>query len=294
MAILVVGAGGFLGRAVAARLAELHVPAVLWSRTSGPGMLRVDLLRDEALPPLPRDVQAVVHLAAHAVPGAAFTEKQARENLALCERMLAALHGRRLPFVLASSAHVYAPAPHAHAEDELPAPATLYGRSKLACEEACRSSAHVEARVVRLFGTAGPGLPRGLMLSDALERARRGEDPLLMRGPDGWRDLLDVRDAADALVALALAPRLGSCTVNLAGGRPRRAAELVERMLAALPRPPAVRWPAGEAPAVLADTRRMAGLGLWSPCRDLDACLRSMAVQDAGLQDETGSAIVQG
>lgn len=279
---------------MAARLAELGVPAILWARRAEAGIEAADLLADARLPDMPRRLDAIIHLAAHAVPGPGFLERHAEENIALCARMLDAAQGRAARFVLASSAHVYAPSDKPHQEDAPLAPATPYGRSKLACEELCRAQQRTEPRIARLFGTAGPGLPRGLMLADALESALRGDDPVVMRGPDGWRDILDVRDAADALVGLALAPSAGACVANIASGRARRSSDLVQTMLSALPRPPRVAWPAGEALPLRADVARIAALCGFSPRRELDQCLRSMALRGGGLQDETGSAIVQG
>lgn len=299
MSLLVVGAGGFLGRAVAraalARGERVHA----WTRDPAglPRQVdstRVDLLRDDA-PPIPDDARAIVLLSGHAVPGADDGERLAQESVQMCARVVErARRSDQRRLVYASSSHVYAPSFEPHAEDEAPAPANAYGAGKLACERACLE-ARGEVVLARLFGSCGPGLPRGLMLSDALEAAVAalrsepgGAARVRMRGPDSWRDLLALEDAAEALLACALHPAPLSGAVHLAGGRRRRSSELVATMLGALPRGVEVEWPAGEGPSALAVARRLADEVGWTPRMDVDASLRAMATAAWSLRDEAG------
>ncbi len=297
MSLLVVGAGGFLGRAVAQAALRRGSRVVGWTREParaprGVEARRVDLLAEPA-PRIDDDVDAMVLLSGHAVPGADDGERLARESARMCASVVdEARRGRARRLVFASSSHVYAPSDAPHAEDEAPAPVNAYGAGKLACERSCLAT-NGEVVLARLFGSCGPGLPRGLMLSDALESAvrelrasRDGAARVRMRGPDAWRDLLALEDAAEALVACAFHPGPLSGVVHVAGGQPRRASRLVATMLSALPGRVEVEWPAGEGPAALAVARRLRLEAGWSARHDLEACLRAMAVAAWTLQDE--------
>ena len=194
--------------------------------------------------------------------------------------------------MLASSSHVYAPSSEPRAEHEPPAPINAYGAGKLACERLCMEAGG-EVVLARLFGSCGPGLPRGLMLSDALESGVRalhastdGAARVRMRGPDAWRDLLALEDAAEALVACALHPGPLAGALHVASGRRRRSSQLVATMLSALPGRVEVEWPAGEGPAALALARRLREEVGWSPRHDVDEALRSMARTAWSLRDE--------
>ena len=298
MSLLVVGAGGFLGRAVARAALERGEQVLGWTREParlprGVAAARVDLLRDDA-PEVPDGVRAIILLSGHAVPGADDGERLARESLFMCarvvERARRARDLRRL--VYASSSHVYAPSSEPHVEDEPPAPANAYGAGKLACERLC-VDAGGEVVLARLFGSCGPGLPRGLMLTDALESAVRdlratkdGAARVRMRGPDAWRDLLALEDAAEALVACASHPAGLSGAVHVASCLPRRSSQLVATMMSALPGRIVVDWPAGEGPAQLAVARRLRVEAGWKPRHDLDSALRAMASAAWNLRDE--------
>lgn len=57
--------------------------------------------------------------------------------------------------------------------------------------------------VARVFNLLGPGQPLGFVASDLIARSLAGERPLRVRGAGSTRDLVDVRDAASALVVIA-------------------------------------------------------------------------------------------
>jgi|1048.fasta_scaffold15403_2 nucleoside-diphosphate-sugar epimerase len=269
-----------------ARLQQRGLAWTAWSRSGTHNTRRVDVLRDD-LPALPEDLSAVIHLAAHAVPHHGFGPREAHENEQLCARVLEHLGTHRVRWVYASSAHVYAPSDTAHQETDPTGPQTLYGHSKLACERLCAHATQLDRRIARLFGSVGPGLPRGLMLTEALEQALAGANPIRMRGPDGWRDVLAVDDAAEALVRLAVEPTSlpqdedGLHIVNVASGKPHRSSELVATMCAALPcRSPAgfaIAWPTGEAQPVLASVERCRNKLGFTPQASLEEALHALA-----------------
>jgi nucleoside-diphosphate-sugar epimerase len=213
--ILLTGARGYLGSAVAARLDAL---AQDWEPLA---------TRLEQVPPASLAHRVVIHCAG------ALRHRPAdwqRSNVDGTAHLLA---GLREParIVLASSRSVYGPASADTrlAESFVLAPQDGYGASKLAAEDLLRDSAHVaiRARLTALFGHAPhgacPSLPNGAMQSFGEGRTVR----LVER--DVEVDYLAVADAARMLVELALQPVVTAPVINLAG-RPRSLHGLIETL----------------------------------------------------------------
>ncbi|WP_445781358.1 UDP-2-acetamido-2,6-beta-L-arabino-hexul-4-ose reductase [Shewanella sp.] len=134
--VLITGANGFIGKNLLVRLSEL------------PNMAVSTFVRgDDAakLPELVAQADAVVHLAGENRPAdeAAFAQVNAGLTQAMCDalRTEAALTGRKLPLVLASSTQ---------AERDNP-----YGRSKLAAEEAVQALTQEVGNLVAVFRLPG-------------------------------------------------------------------------------------------------------------------------------------------
>ncbi|MBI5365179.1 MAG: NAD(P)-dependent oxidoreductase [Planctomycetes bacterium] len=237
LSILVLGASGFVGGAVVGALLARGHRVEAWSRRPRAfpvGVLarEADLLHPPSYAHFRGPWDALVHLAAHAVPNAAFTEDMARENVVVTrhalEHLRATSPGAR--FVLGSSAAVYAPSELALGEDAPVGPRGLYARSKLDAEELARTFGRdLDLRVARLFNQIGPGMPAGLALSDLCAALARGDDPVRMKGADSTRDYHDVRDGARALVLLCETEHAG--TWNVASGVPRRISELARDLV---------------------------------------------------------------
>jgi GDP-4-dehydro-6-deoxy-D-mannose reductase len=154
-------------------------------------------------------------------------------------------------------------------EDSPAAPVSPYGEAKLAMEGFCReaeAAAGTRVAVVRAFNLIGPGQPPFNAASAlarqiaAAERAGESEVVLALGNPGAARDLIDVRDAARALVALAVAPTSG--TYNLCTGEARSVAELAAALAELTPlavttrTDPALARPSDPA-LLLGDPRRL-------------------------------------
>jgi GDP-4-dehydro-6-deoxy-D-mannose reductase len=226
----VTGCTGFLGRHVLQVLREELADAgrardrilVLGRRCpdncSGDSFVTADLDDPEAL----RDVMRttlpdhVLHLAGRIPP--APDEDLYRGNFWGTIRLLNALRvlNRRTRVTLAGSAAELGPVP----TDDLPVdeshdcnPTEAYGRSKLLATIAgLAERPPLEVTVARMFNPIGPGLPSSQAFGEFATQLATGNDeplPLLVGDLDARRDFVDVRDAARAMVAVALRGRPG-------------------------------------------------------------------------------------
>jgi UDP-glucose 4-epimerase len=148
--------------------------------------------------------------------------------------------GRPPLVVLASSAAVYGEARRMPITEQHPiAPLSPYGVSKFAAEQYGRLYAQrygLPFFAVRLFSLYGPG-QRKQVVYDLMTRTLDGEDPLRILGwPEVTRDLVFVRDAAEAFLTLAARARGLGEAFNIASGRPTSLMRLATLILETLER----------------------------------------------------------
>jgi nucleoside-diphosphate-sugar epimerase len=195
--------------------------------------------------------------------------------------------------IAAGSAAEYGATPESELpirEESAPAPVSDYGRSKLtATERAIEMSETLGVPVViaRIFNVTGPGEPDSLVfgkLAQGIARAEReARSADILVGPLGaTRDLIDVRDVALALLAIADASSVGAAgggagtpppaipsgiatIVNVARGVEENVRAHAERILAHAHVPAHAIEPEGESPKPparhVADVRRLASTG---------------------------------
>jgi UDP-glucose 4-epimerase len=241
---VVLGAGGFLGAAVAAELAAQGVALTTVGRRParhGPPLdIEVDLLELD-LEPLCEQADVVFHLAGSGDVPRTLREPLAdlRANTQTTLALLDAARRLRQPprIVLASSAAVYGESRQVPMAETHPlAPISPYGVSKLAAEHylaVFNRLFGVPGLAVRPFSVYGPG-QRKLVVHDLAQRILAGEDPLTIAAPaDLTRDFVFVADAAAAIVALARAAPAQAEPYNLASGRGTSLRELADALLEA-------------------------------------------------------------
>jgi nucleoside-diphosphate-sugar epimerase len=215
---LVTGGSGFLGRHLLERLAREPIEVVALGRRPIPGrFVQADLLDREGLRRALTEVapMLIFHLAGKTPPADAVALDRANRQATIC--LLDALQaiGRPVRVIVAGSAAELGSVP----VEDLPVgegypcrPETDYGRSKHAATEAALAvEPPVETIVARLFNPIGPGMPEDQSFGRFAMLLRNGEGmtTLQVGNLDPRRDFIDVRDVAEALLALALRARPG-------------------------------------------------------------------------------------
>jgi GDP-4-dehydro-6-deoxy-D-mannose reductase len=248
---MLTGATGFLGRHVVDSLVseldgEGHPDArivVLGRRRPAgwpeAGFVAADLEEPESLR---RAIEAirpdhVIHTAGRTPP--APDEALYRGNFWATIRLLNALRSlsQRVRVTLAGSAAELGPVPAASLpvnESYRCGPLEAYGRSKwMASLAGLAERAPLEVNIARVFNPIGPGIPPTQAFGEfAAQLCLATQDPLtLLAGDlDARRDFLDVRDAARAMVAVALRGSPGS-VYHVGTGQSRTVREGLELLI---------------------------------------------------------------
>jgi len=254
MSALVLGASGFLGRQVAARLATRQGNEPLYSASrakAGPGVGETHVPTDLTDPAQVRRLVETVrpsyvyHLAGTSrVNPTATVPDYFPSNFLTTARLLEALEARREPVTLffASTVHVYGNQAGLVDEASSLRPVSPYGFTKYLAEEALRraSSRSPLLRIVigRIYNCLGPGQSPGFVASDLASRiAASPSSPstLKLATPSSFRRFLDVRDAAEIvclLTALGTEIHSGLETFHVASPYEKTIRELAEALVA--------------------------------------------------------------
>ncbi len=231
--VLVTGASGFIGSAVVAALARdgrTVRAAVRRPHLSFPGGVEVvqhpDLAEAFDWQPLLQGVGQVVHLAGIAHTSGVDAAAYDRVNRLATARLAAAAtqaHVEHFVFVSSIRAQCGPAADHALTEHDPPAPTEIYGRSKLAAEEAVRASG-VPFTILRPVLLYGPGVKGNLAL---LARAAATPLPLPVKDFGNRRSLLGIDNFISALTfVLATPTTIGETYVVADPGIPPRLSDV--------------------------------------------------------------------
>jgi UDP-glucose 4-epimerase len=287
MRVLVTGAAGFVGYAVAALLVEQghEVTGLTRSRTSalpkGVARLEGDLLAPQTLPRALAEVDGVCHLAGLTKVRESRTAPTDywRTNLdgalAILDRLA---NARAARLILASTCAVYGEqAEQPISETAAVAPSSPYGPSKLAADQAAADLAAtgaIGAISLRAFNVAGalPGHPDRdtTRLIPQLLAVQQGRAPELVVNGDGSavRDFVHVADMATAFMLALRACEPGSWRVyNVGSGRPSTVNDVIATAETVTGRPvPRRHAAAAHEPATLwADSTRIRSELGWQP-----------------------------
>ncbi|MDG4765789.1 NAD(P)-dependent oxidoreductase [Solwaraspora sp. WMMD406] len=222
--VLLLGGRGFLGRHIRAELAPHMI-------VRSPTRQECDLVETE-LPALAdlvdRERPDVVVAAAGRIVGSGydFTQAHAVATAKLIEAMASAAPGARL--IRIGSAAEYGAVPHGVAVGEgYPGvPVSEYGVSHLAATrlaELAGAAGRLDTMVLRVFNPVGAGMSAGNVLCRvaALIRAAvdDGADDIAVGLHDTYRDFVDVRDVAAAVLAATRCQPGPQRVFNVGSGR---------------------------------------------------------------------------
>jgi len=277
--VLVTGASGFVGQHLVERAAAQGISTV----AAEGDLRRPDVARAAVAGARPC---AVVHLAG-VLPGVAAGACAAlSEDAAMAANVLAAVAelAPEAPVLIPGSAAQYGlGSPEPLAESSALAPVSAYGAAKLALERACLATAYVRVIAARAFNHLGPGQAPGAPVAAWARQLAEGERAgaaVLRTGDLGpVRDLLDVRDVADAYLALVASDAEGP--VNVCSGRPRALRDVAQRIIelcsveVSLELDPALVRSV-DPPIVVGDSARLRELTGWEPRIELDRSLRDV------------------
>lgn len=273
--VLVTGASGFVGRHLTDRARALGV-----STTASQG----DLRRPEAARRAVAEARpsAVVHLAGLPV-GTSGAHAALAANATICSNVLTAVAelAPGIPVLMPGSAAEYGlGSPDPLTESAPLTPVSAYGAMKLALERACLAADDVRMVWARSFNHVGPGQRPDAPVAGwarQLAEAERGGRRVLRTGRlDVVRDFLDVRDVADAYLALVASEAQGP--VNVCSGRGVRLDEMVGMLVDAAAIEVSAETDPGlvrgvDPPIVVGDPGRLRALTGWEPARRLEDAL---------------------
>ncbi|WP_433532422.1 NAD-dependent epimerase/dehydratase family protein [Micromonospora sp. CA-263727] len=222
--VLLLGASGFLGRHIRATLAA-HATVRSPGRTEC-DLIHIDLPALTAL--IARERPDVVVAAAGQIVGSGYDFVRAHvvTTAKLLEAVADAAPAARL--IRIGSAAEYGAVPHGLAvpEDHPGTPVGEYGLSHLAATrlaELAGVAGRVDTIVLRVFNPVGPGMPPGNVLCrvTALIRSAMaaGHGDVAVGLHDTYRDFVDVRDVAAAVLAAARGGDTTERVVNVGSGQ---------------------------------------------------------------------------
>jgi UDP-glucose 4-epimerase len=196
--LLVVGAGSFVAR---------HFLATCRQPLSAVGHEAIDQ------PELLKGVDRVISFARHPLLGSEDYDLGAMDpDLCLAERIA----GRDIDYVMLSSRKVYGPSARPLAETDPMAPQDLYGRQKLAVEQALQARLGPRLTILRLANVFGyeRGPARRTFMSQLLDGLADEGRIRFDMSPFTARDFLPVEACARVLARLVAAPPGGVLNVG--------------------------------------------------------------------------------
>lgn len=243
MRCVIVGAGGFIGSAIARRLIEDGHEVAHARRERSSTARLADLRLHSITVPDPFDVdvaasrldtfgaEVVINLAWKGVANFARNDESQFENIPLSDGWARAASTTEVShYIGVGSQAEYGPTEGVVDESQPLAPTTRYGVSKAAAGLAARAAltgTTTGFSWVRIFSAYGPGDEPHWMIQAIAQQLLRGEPADLTPGTQLW-DYVYVDDVAGAFAALVKAGAVGY--VNLGSGQAFPVRHIVEEM----------------------------------------------------------------
>jgi nucleoside-diphosphate-sugar epimerase len=246
-AVLITGAGGFIGSALVARLAGNGVQ--LRTVAGAPGdtiveppthvrSVRADINDIDAILPLAHDVETIVHLAGPASAAASFADPVGYVNAHVGGTLSMLEIARRAGvqrFVYVSSAEVYGRVDGQPVNETAPPqPRSPYGGAKAAAENLVRTYANafgISACVLRPFSVYGPGQAPYALVPTIVRQALES-DRVILHDLRPVRDYCYVGDLIDAIERACSLTADGFRVFNIASGIGTSVRDLAQAIIA--------------------------------------------------------------
>jgi nucleoside-diphosphate-sugar epimerase len=233
--VVVIGAAGFVGAAVAAQLAAAGIPHL------GLGRHEIDLLNDGASERLAAQLRPGDAVVAAAARAPCRTMAMFIENMIIVKAIVDALARAPVSHVInVGSDAVYGDEPEPLTEHSPTAPETLHGVMHLAREVAFRSEISMPLAIVRptlIYGASDPH--NGYGPNRFRRQAARGEEIQLFGEGEERRDHVLVDDVSALILRIAL--RRSSGILNIATGETYSFRTVAEMVVAAARTPLAIK-----------------------------------------------------
>lgn len=297
--VVVLGSTGFIGGHLRDAFVAAGARVVGVARTGADVALDLTVASPADIAGVLTDARADVVVNATGMVWSAGVDLMRAVNGDAVERVVAAIAGiRRAPrLIQLGSAYEYGDVPFGSvvSEARTAVPDTDYGRTKLDGTEAVVRAARqrgVDGVVFRLAVVSGPGAPSGSLLGvvarHLVRAAAGGERPadLSLAPLRAHRDLVDVRDVADAVLAAATSRAdLRGEVINIGSGAAVPVRRVVDLMISLTGLPVRVAFTEGHGGSVRSDADwlsldigKAARLLGWLPRRPLEASLRDLVV----------------
>ena len=249
--VVVTGAAGFIGNAVAVRLHDDGANVVALddfssgrATTVAPGVpvIACDVRhREQIEAAMPGSVDAIVHCAAQSSGEVSFDDPwdDMTRHVHATIRLLEAAKARNVArFLYTSSMAAYGQPTDLPARESDPLhPLSFYGAGKAATENYVRlfTGADREFAILRPFSVYGPGqdltnLRQGMISIYLAQLISTGH--IVVKGPlERFRDFVHIDDAVDAFVAALSKSECSGQTMNLCSGQPTTVSQVIEALL---------------------------------------------------------------
>ncbi len=286
--LLIAGAGGFIGRALAERAVSRGITVTGLVRRADPAggpagaeLLEADLTDRASLDAAlgGRCFDYVINLAGHIDHSGFFSGGRAiitQHFTGLMNLLEATRHDALRGFVQVGSSDEYGDAAAPQHESMREAPISPYAAAKTAAGHLVSMLWRNEGfpgKVARLFLVYGAGQSASRFIPQ-LVRGALGEERFAVSAGAQQRDFCYVDDIADGLLALLHCESANGLCVNLGSGTPVTVREVIERVVAmtgtGTPDWGRVPYRAGENMALVADIARARALFGWEPATTLD------------------------
>jgi GDP-4-dehydro-6-deoxy-D-mannose reductase len=259
--VLITGAEGFIGRALACALSAQGYEVIALGRHQG------DIAEQATWANLP-SVSHVFHLAART-----FVPDSWKDPASFLHTNVVGT-SRAVEYVRACNAHLVFISGYVYgvpkslpiSEDDLAEPNNPYALSKFLAEQVCAFSA-VPATVLRAFNVFGPGQRSNFLIPSILDQIRAGV-AIKVKDLTPRRDYIYIDDLLDALIRAMQRPR-GYWVFNIGSGVSYSVQEVIDVMQAvagtSLPIVSEGEARSNEIPDVRADIRRAKRFLGWAP-----------------------------